>query len=137
MHCIRILVEAHRVRGAPISRPPSLMTSAFAALISVHLVSTRILMKYSLHADTGRGAPIPRRTESYAQHICCTGQWPHRFQSNTDGVCIAYGYWRRRTESEAHLFRGAPRLMSSIFAALVSGRLFSTLILMKYSLHAD
>src|SRR5699024_2119776 len=127
MHCIRILAEAHRVRGAPISRPPSLMTSAFAALISVHLVSTRILMEYALHADTGRGAPIPWRTdseatESYVQYICCTDQCPLRFQSNTDGVCIAYGYWPRRTDYEAHRVRGAPSLMSSIFAALISGR---------------
>src|SRR5699024_12144388 len=111
MHCIRILAEAHRVRGARIPRPPSLMTSAFAALVSGRCVSNRILMEYVLHTDTGRGAPSPRRTdfeatESYDQRICCTAQWPLRFQSNTDGVCIAYGYWRRRTESEAHRFRG-------------------------------
>src|SRR5699024_11930955 len=98
---MKYALHADTGRGAPIPRPPSLMSSAFAALISVHLVSTRILMEYALHTDTGRGAPIPRRTETYVQHICCTGQWPHRFQSNTDGVCIAYGYWRRRTESEA------------------------------------
>src|SRR5699024_6981199 len=95
-------------RGAPILRPPNLMSSIFAALISGRLFSNRILMKYALHTDTGRSAPIPRRTdfeatESNVQHICCIGQWPHRFHSNTDEVCIAYRYWPRRTDSVAHL----------------------------------
>src|SRR5699024_6203687 len=76
-------------------------------------------------------------TESYDQRICCTAQWPLRFQSNTDGVCIAYGYWRRRTDYEAHRVRGAPNPMSSIFAALVSGRFVSNRILMEYKLHTD
>src|SRR5690625_7979371 len=66
MHCIRILAEAHRFRGAPISRPPNPMSSIFAALVSGHIVSTRILMKYALHTDTGRGAPILRSAERRA-----------------------------------------------------------------------
>src|SRR5699024_11761180 len=111
MYCIRILAEAHRVRGAPISRPPSLMTSAFAALLSGRFVSNRILMEYALHTDTGGGAPSPRRTdfeatESYDQRLCCTDQCPPRFHSATDGVCISCGYWSRRTDSVAHRFRG-------------------------------
>src|SRR5699024_8517840 len=124
--------------GAPSPRPPNPMSSIFAALVSGRFVSNRILMEYALHTDTGGGAPSPRRTdfeatESYNQRICCTDQCPPRFHSDTDGVCIACGYWSRRTDSVAHRFRGAPiprppSLMSSIFAALTSVRFVSNRI---------